>query len=69
MVPKGTVEEGLVAMSRLSLAELADLDDVAIADACGELLQRRRCGIGPADLYAADKNGSGGGSPLITPDE
>jgi hypothetical protein len=69
MVPKGTVEEGLLAMSQLSLAKLADLDDLAIADAFGKLLKRRRCGIGPADLYAAGKEGSGGGSPLITPDK
>jgi hypothetical protein len=55
----GAVEEDLVSMSGLSLAELANLDDLAIAGALGELLERRRCGVGPSERYAATKDSGG----------
>jgi hypothetical protein len=48
-------------MSRLSLAELAHLDDPVIADALGELLQRRRCGIAAAERYSVNNDSGGGG--------
>lgn len=54
-------EECLVGMSRLSLAELAHLDDPVIADALGELLQRRRCGIAAAERYSVNNDSGGGG--------
>jgi hypothetical protein len=50
-------EAGLAGMSRLSLPELAHQDDLVIADALGELLQRRRCGIAPTERYSANQDG------------
>jgi hypothetical protein len=50
----------LVSMSGVSLADLASMDDLSVADILGGLTVRGRCGIGAAERYVA-KNGDGGG--------
>jgi hypothetical protein len=45
-------ETGLLIISRLSLEDLAQLDDSVVADALRDLVERRRCGTGPGERYS-----------------
>jgi hypothetical protein len=55
MMPGGDLETGmrLVGMSGFSLADLASLDDLTVADILGGLTARGRCGIGAEQRYVA----------------
>ena len=45
-------ETGLLMISRLSLEDLAQLDDSVVADVLRDLVERRRCGTGPGERYS-----------------
>jgi hypothetical protein len=47
-----SVETGLLMVSRLSLEDLAQLDDSVVADVLRDLVERRRCGAGPGERYS-----------------
>jgi hypothetical protein len=57
----GDLETGirLVSMSGFSLADLAGMDDLTVADILDGLTARGRCGIGAEERYVA-KDGSRG---------
>jgi hypothetical protein len=59
-MPGGDFETGmrLVGMSGLSLADLASMDDLTIAEILDGLTARGRCGIGAEKRYVA-KDGGG----------
>ena len=56
----GDLETGirLVDISGFSLADLARMDDLTVADILGGLTARGRCGIGAEERYVA-KDGGG----------
>jgi FXSXX-COOH protein len=45
-------ETGLLIMSRLSLEDLAGLDDSVVANVLRDLVKRGRCGAGPGERYS-----------------
>ena len=45
-------ETGLLIMSRLSLEDLAGLDDSVVANVLRDLVERGRCGSGPGERYS-----------------
>jgi hypothetical protein len=47
----------LVSMSGFSLADLASMDDMTVADILDRLTARGRCGIGPEERYVAQQGG------------
>lgn len=47
-----SAETDLLKMSRLSLEDLAQLDDSVVANVLRDLVERRRCGAGPGERYA-----------------
>ena len=58
-MPGGDLEAGmrLVSMSGISLANLASMDDLTVADILGGLTARGRCGIGAEERYVAQQGG------------
>jgi hypothetical protein len=54
-IPGGDLETGmrLVSMSGFSLADLASMDDLTVADILDGLMVRGRCGIGAEERYVA----------------
>lgn len=47
-----SAETGLLNISRLSLEDLAQLDDSVVADVLQDLIERRRCGTRLGDRYS-----------------
>jgi hypothetical protein len=61
-VPGGDLEAGmrLVSMSGFSLADLASMDDLTVADILDGLTARGRCGIGAEQRYVANQDRGAG---------
>lgn len=61
-VPGGDLEAGmrLVSMSGFSLADLASMDDLTLADILDGLTARGRCGIGAEQRYVANQDRGAG---------
>jgi hypothetical protein len=58
-MPGGDLNIGmrLASMSGISLADLASMDDLTVADILGGLTVRGRCGIGAKERYVAQQGG------------
>jgi hypothetical protein len=61
-MPGGDLETGmrLVRMSGFSLADLARMDDLTVADILDGLTARGRCGIGAERRYVANQDRGAG---------